>query len=131
VYYEADNVSRGDKNSENNRSLVPAYVIDNALEINISTAMQLQKLDREQRSTLGELQFYAQEQKLLTEKLLEQERMLQIVQKDITERQNLISFVFKERLESVGLGSTIIRGSNKDSMGTSVEYAALANASMS
>lgn len=61
MYYEADNVSRGDKNSENNRSLVPAYVIDNALEINISTAMQLQKLDREQRSTLGELQFYAQE----------------------------------------------------------------------
>jgi hypothetical protein len=39
VYYEADNVSRGEKNSENNRSLVPAYVIDNALEIKISTAM--------------------------------------------------------------------------------------------
>lgn len=35
---------------------------------------------------MGELQFYAQEQKLLTEKLLEQERMLQIVQKDINER---------------------------------------------
>lgn len=80
---------------------------------------------------MGELQFYAQEQKLLTEKLLEQERMLQIVQKDITERQNLINYVFKERLESVGLGSTIMRGSAKDSMGASVEYASLANVSMS
>ena len=39
VYYEADNVSRGDTNSQNNRSIVPNYMIDNALEINISTAM--------------------------------------------------------------------------------------------
>ena len=57
--------------------------------------------------------------------------MLQIVQKDINERQNLINYVFKERLESVGLGSTIMRGSAKDSMGASVEYASLANVSMS
>jgi hypothetical protein len=57
--------------------------------------------------------------------------MLQIVQKDINERQNLINYVFKERLESVGLGSTIMRGSPKDSMGASVEYASLANVSMS
>jgi hypothetical protein len=87
-------------------------------------------LDKEQRATLAELQFYAQEQKLLTEKLMEQERMLQIVQKDISERENLINFVFKERLESVGLGSTIMRGSAKDSLGASVEYGALANTSM-
>ncbi len=59
VFYEADTVSRGDTNSNLNRSLVPAYVIDNALEVNVSTAMQLQKLDREQRATLAELQFYA------------------------------------------------------------------------
>lgn len=38
--------------------------------------MQLQKLEREQRQALTELQFYAQEQKLLTDKLLEQEQML-------------------------------------------------------
>jgi hypothetical protein len=57
--------------------------------------------------------------------------MLQIVQKDINERQNLINYVFKERLESVGLGSTIMRGSAKDSMGASVEYAARTNASIS
>ena len=62
---------------------------------------------------------------------MEQERLLQTVQKDIAERENLINYVFKERLESVGLGSTIMRGSAKDSMGASVEYAALANASMS
>ncbi len=54
-----------------------------------------------------------------------------VVQKDISERENLINFVFKERLESVGLGSTIMRGSAKDSLGASLEYAALANNSMS
>jgi hypothetical protein len=42
VFYEADTVSRGDTtNSQNNRSIVPTYVIDNALEVNVSTAMQL------------------------------------------------------------------------------------------
>ena len=56
--------------------------------------------------------------------------MLQIVQKDISERENLINYVFKERLESVGLGSTIVRGSAKDSMGASVEYGAFNNVSM-
>ncbi len=56
--------------------------------------------------------------------------MLQVVQKDISERENLINFVFKERLESVGLGSTIMKGSAKDSMGASVEYGQLNNASI-
>ena len=71
------------------------------LEVNTSTAMQLNKLDEEQRQTLADLQYYAQEQRALTEKLMEQERMLQLVQRDISEREQLIQFVFKERLESM------------------------------
>jgi hypothetical protein len=43
--------------------------------------------------------------------------MLQIVKRDIAERENLINFVFKERLDSIGLGSTILRGSMRDSLG--------------
>ena len=69
--------------------------------------MQLQKLDEDQRQTLADLQFYAQEQRALTEKLMEQERMLQLVQRDISERENLIQFVFKERLESMASATNI------------------------
>lgn len=57
--------------------------------------------------------------------------MLMVVQKDISERENLINFVFKERLESVGLVSTIMRGSAKDSLGASIEYLANNNTSNS
>jgi hypothetical protein len=32
--------------------------------------------------------------------------MLHLVQKDIAERENLINFVFKERLESAAMGGT-------------------------
>jgi hypothetical protein len=38
---------------------------------------------------------------------MEQERMLQLVQRDISERENLIQFVFKERLESMASATNL------------------------
>jgi peroxiredoxin family protein len=57
--------------AENNMSQTGSQkVADTAYEqVNVSTNMQLQKLEREQRTTLEELQSYAKEQRLLTEKL--------------------------------------------------------------
>ena len=77
--------------------------------------MQLQKLDEEQRQTLADLQFYAQEQRALTEKLMDQERMLKLVQRDITEREHLIQFVFKERLESMAADGNMFMNEDTDS----------------
>lgn len=56
------------------------------------------RLDEEQKQTLAELEFYTQEQQELNTKLEDQERMLKLVQRDIAEREQLINYVFKERL---------------------------------
>ena len=109
VFYEADNTTRSKTGQKEEKKQVNPVTdpLKAHLEINVSTAIQLQKLDEEQRQTLADLQFYAQEQRALTEKLMEQERMLQLVQRDISERENLIQFVFKERLESMASATNL------------------------
>lgn len=60
VYYEADNTTRSNKGQKEDLSVNPiTEQLKAHLEINVSTAMQLQKLDEEQRQTLADLQFYA------------------------------------------------------------------------
>ena len=112
IFYEADNTTPSkNKDVPQNNPIFDSLKAQ--LEVNASTAMQLQKLDEEQRQTLADLQFYAQEQRALTEKLMYQERMLKLVQRDISEREHLIQFVFKERLEQMGGGDGLLY-SNED-----------------
>ena len=57
VFYEADNTARPKNKDAPHNPIFDS--LKGQLEINASTAMQLQKVDEEQRQTLADLQFYA------------------------------------------------------------------------
>ncbi|CDW77423.1 UNKNOWN [Stylonychia lemnae] len=58
----------------------------------------LEQIDEAQKQTLAEIQYYANEQQILEQKLREQEQMLQIVMRDIQEREKLLTYVYGDHV---------------------------------
>eukprot|EP00347_Sterkiella_histriomuscorum_P021919 403332316 len=106
-YYGYDNGDSEQNSSQQNSSVNILNVSDQKLNTNAKfqsqiaqsdLMMPLDQIDEAQKQTLAEIQFYANEQDILAQKLKEQEKMLQIVMRDIQEREKFIGYVYGDRL---------------------------------